>query len=207
MWQPGEQIVIDEIWNGKLWSRRPVVVVEDRPSRLVIWCPKGTVRLVPTTPPTRPRAPTRTERLMACLHREDWVLVEHEWDVSTLWLMEPGRWHSTWVSFLDDGRHWGWYVNLQRPFTRTDGAVQTMDLMLDVLIAPDGSSWRWKDEDEFDAMIEWGLLGPDEVDAVRTEAAAVIRASELKLPPFSEPWGHWTPDPTWPIPSLDLGER
>jgi predicted RNA-binding protein associated with RNAse of E/G family len=201
-WAAGEEIVVEEIWNGKLWSLRPVVVVDDRDDLLVLWSPKGTMRKVPTVPPSRTRAATRAERLMSCLAREDWVLADSEWDVSTLWLTQPDAMHSTWVSFLDDGTQWGWYINLQRRLRRTSRGIQTMDLMLDVLIEPDCSSWRWKDEDEFDAMIEWGLIDAHEAEAVRVEALEVIRRAKAMEPPFCDAWGMWRPDPEWPFPSL-----
>jgi len=75
-------------------------------------------------------------------------------------------------------------------------------LTADVLIEPDCSAWRWKDEDEFDAMIQWGLIEDREAEAVRFEAAAVIRRAENIEPPFCEPWGSWQPDPAWQLPSL-----
>ena len=96
-----------------LWAARPVIVVEDRESFLAVWCPKGTRRKVPTTPPTRPMEGTRGERLATCLELRDWVLVDQEWDVSTLMLTDEGTMHSIWVSWLESGEHWGWYVNLQ----------------------------------------------------------------------------------------------
>jgi predicted RNA-binding protein associated with RNAse of E/G family len=201
-WRAGRQILVEEVWNGKLWSLRPVIVVEDRDDLLVVWCPKGTVRKVPVVPPSRPRAPVRSERLMSCLANEDWVLADSEWDVSTLWLTEPDALHSTWVSFLEDGSHWGWYVNLQRPLQRTPRGVQTMDLMLDVIVEPDLSGWHWKDEDEFAAMIAAGLLGAEEAAAVRQEAFDVIARAESRQPPFSDPWPDWRADPAWPLPAL-----
>ena len=36
-WQPGDQIVLREIWRGKVWSGRTCTVVEDGPSRLVLY--------------------------------------------------------------------------------------------------------------------------------------------------------------------------
>jgi protein associated with RNAse G/E len=39
----------------------------------------------------------------------------------------------------------GWYVNLQCPFRRTEVGIEAMDLMLDVVVDPDGT-WRWKDD-------------------------------------------------------------
>ena len=204
-WAPGTTIVVDEVWNGRLWARRPVVVVDDDPARLVVWCPQGTVRKVPTTPPGRPRAPSRGERLARCLLDEKWVLVDHVWDVSTLMLTEPGALHATWVSFLEDGSHWGWYVNLQRRFTRSDSGITTMDLALDVLIEPDCSEWRWKDEDEFQLLVDGGVLDPSEATAVRDEALRVIARAEAREPPFSEDWPRWRPEPSWPIPTLESG--
>ena len=206
-WVPGTTIVVDEVWNRKLWATRPVLVVEDRPDLLVVWCPKGTIRKVPTTPAGRPRASTRGERLATCLLEEAWDLVDHEWDVSTLMLMEPGALHATWVSFLENGDHWGWYVNLQRPFVRSDSAVTTMDLALDVLIAPDRSEWRWKDEDEFQLLVEAGLLGAEEAASVRAEALRVIDRAVACEPPFSDDWPRWTPDPAWETPTLPVGRE
>ena len=61
------------------------------------------------------------------------------------------------------------------------------------------SSWRWKDEDEFQALIEWGLIDPDEALSVRAEA---LSKASKREPPFSDPWPSWKPDSDWPLPSL-----
>ncbi len=39
--------------------------------------------------------------------------------MNTLVLMREDDWHALWVSWLDDGAQWGWYVNLQQPYRRT----------------------------------------------------------------------------------------
>src|SRR5690606_40137632 len=95
--------------------------------------------------------------MMRCLALGDWVLEEREIDVSSLWLMESGANHTVRVSWAEDGHHIGWYVNLEEPFTRTERRLQTMDLMLDIVIDAEGP-WHWKDEEEFQAMIDWGHL-------------------------------------------------
>jgi Protein of unknown function (DUF402) len=43
----------------------------------------------------------------------------------------------------------GWYVNLQEPFRRTARGIDTMDSVLDIVVARDGA-WRWKDAEELD---------------------------------------------------------
>ncbi len=205
LWAPGQTIVVQEVWEGMLWAARPVIVVEDRESFLAVWCPKGTRRKVPTTPPTRPMEGTRGERLASCLERRDWVLVDQEWDVSTLMLTDEGTMHSIWVSWLESGEHWGWYVNLQRPIRRARAAVQTMDLVLDVIITPDKSSWTWKDEDELQIALDRNLFDEALAASLRAEAEDVIRRAQANEPPFCDPWPDWRPNPSWGLPRLPDG--
>lgn len=203
-WPVGATVVQQEVWRGRLWSARPLTVVEDRGDFMALWCPRGTRWKTATTPPTRPRAPTRAERFVLSLTRGDWVLGDFTWDVSTLALVRAGDWHAVWVSWRDNGENWGWYINLQRPFRRTVRGLQTMDLMLDILVAPD-RQWRWKDEDEFAALVAAGLIDGEEVAQVRDEAQRVIGRVEANAPPFNERWHGWRPDPAWPLPELPDG--
>ena len=89
-WRQGELIMVDEVWRGRLWAARPVLVVSDVDDRLVLWSPKGTRRKVPVTPPTRVEPLTRGERSAELLTRLDWEFGWSVWDVSTLWLLREG---------------------------------------------------------------------------------------------------------------------
>ncbi|MEX1103331.1 MAG: DUF402 domain-containing protein, partial [Dehalococcoidia bacterium] len=171
--RPGTTILLQEIWRGRVWSARPMRVVEDDGDRAALWFPKGTLWMAPTTPPYRPRAGTRGERLMASLELGDWVHAEFPWDVSSIWLVEPGVSHAVWVSWREDGSHLGWYVNLQEPFVRTDRGFKYMDLMLDVVVNPD-RSWYWKDEDEFALMVKRGLISRERARVVRAAGRVVL---------------------------------
>lgn len=201
---PGQTIVHQEFWRGRLWAARPLTVVEDTGDRLLLWIPQGTVRKVPHTPPGRDDPPVRKDRVIANLDRGDWVLGDHVWDVSSLWIVRPGDWHAVWVSWVGDREHLGWYVNLQMPFRRTAIGIEAMDLMLDVVVEPD-RAWRWKDDDEFDEILERGIFDPDTGSRVRREAADVIRRLEAGDPVFREPWPSWSPDPAWRRPVLPAG--
>jgi hypothetical protein len=203
-WVAGETVVLREVWRGKLWAARPLIVVDDSDEQLVLWCPIGTNRKVPASPPTRPRPATRAEHVTTALALGDWVFADHEWDVSTLWLIKPDSWHATWVSFLPDGSHLGWYINFQEPVQRTANGIQAMDLMLDILVSPD-RTWRWKDQDEFDSVIAAGLYDEATALAVRREAESVIRKIEAHAPPFDSGWLDWQPSPAWRIPVLPAG--
>ena len=200
-WSVGDDIVLQEVWRDRLWAARPLRVVDDTDERLILWCPKGTMRKVPTTPPTRPRASQRAERVTECMAHGDWVLVDSEWDVSTLWFLWPNEWHAVWVSWFEPGVHWGWYGNLQTPYRRTRRGLVTMDLMLDVLIQSDGR-WQWKDVDDFDAMIRKDLIDDATAQRVRDAGDAVLAKHAAGTAPFCDPWPAWTPDPAWPAPVL-----
>jgi hypothetical protein len=197
----GDPVVLQEVWDGRVWAARPMTVVQDEDDLVALWFPRGTRWQGPTPPPTRPREPTRAERFVTSLRLGDWVFVEREWDVDTLQLLRPGDWHAVWVSWLPDGTHWGWYVNLQRPFERTSLGFRTMDLMLDVIIERDGT-WRYKDEDELEVLVDAGVFDAATDRRVRDEARRVIARAARKQSPFGEPWPQWKPDPNWLRPVL-----
>ena len=204
-WSPGEVIVLQDVYEGKLWAARPVIVVEDAADVLALWCPKGTVRKVPMTSASVPAGMTRGEWLAQVLARRDWPLIDSPWDVSSLMLHREGDWHGVWLSFLESGELWGWYINFQEPYRRTERGIQTMDLALDIIAEPDRSSWRWKDEDEFALLIEQGVLSAEVAARVREEAETVIGWIERDEPPFDSAWPHWKPDPAWELPELPHG--
>lgn len=204
MWEPGQTVVHQEVWAGRLWAARPLRVVEDTDDRLLLWIPHGTRRWVPVAPPHRPDPPDVNRRTIENLVHRDWQLGEHVWDVSCLWILRPDDWHSTWVSWRPDGSHLGWYVNLQQPMRRHEFGFEAMDLMLDIVAEPD-LSWRWKDRDEFDEIAERGIFDADRSGRVEAEARAVIDDIERGRPPFNEPWPEWRPNPSWPVPSLPPG--
>lgn len=203
-WSPGKTIVIQEVWRDQLWAARPVTVVRDDGEQLIAWCPKGTVRKVPATPLTRPSPTSRPHWFADLLSRCDWILTDSTWDISTLWLLREGDWHSVWVSFLDDGVHLGYYINLQEPFRRSTGAIRTMDLMLDVVIDRAGS-WRWKDEEDLEILMAQELIDPVLAQRVREEALSVIKSFELGKAPFDGTWSTWRPKASWSTPQLPPG--
>jgi hypothetical protein len=173
-------------------------------SRVALWFPKGTVWKRPVPLPTHPPGRDRGERLARCLSLGEWAFADTRWDVSTLVLMRVGDWHAVWVSWLDDGSQWGWYVNLQEPFRETSHGFETMDLALDVVIATD-RTWRWKDEDELATFVDAGVFDPTLATRLRDEGLHVARRAERDEPPFSEPWASWRPDLEWARPTVPDG--
>jgi predicted RNA-binding protein associated with RNAse of E/G family len=162
------------------------------------------VRKVPVTPATRQEPSSRPEWFADLLSRCDWELTDSVWDVSTLWIVGEGDWHSVWVSFRDNGEHFGYYINLQRPFRRSRAGIQTMDLMLDV-IADRNGSWRWKDEDDLEILLAKGLIDGATGQRVRNEAMRAIQRFQLSEAPFDGSWTSWRPPASWRAPRLARG--
>lgn len=210
MWQPGQTVVHQEVWAGRLWAARPLIVVEDTPDQSLLWIPHGTRRKIPVTPPHRIDPPDIHRRTIDNLLHKDWELGEHVWDVSSLWILRPDDWHSTWVSWRPDGSHLGWYINCQRPMRRNPAGFEAMDLMLDVVADPD-LNWWWKDREEFDEIVGRNIFDAELGRRVLTEALETIDDLEQRRSPFEETWPEWRPDPDWGIPELpadwqDLGQ-
>ena len=201
---PGETVVVQEVWRGQVWAARPMRVVRDEGDFVALWFPRGTCWKAPTTPPEFPQVEDRGTRLAECAARGEWVFRDAEWDVDTLCLIRESEWHAVWVSWLPDGSHWGWYVNLQEPLRRTELGFETMDLVLDVIVDPD-RTWRWKDEDELQTFVERGVVDAAMAEHVREEGLRVAARAERNEPPFSEPWPEWRPDPSWDTPDLPEG--
>lgn len=203
-WSPGDTVVLQEVWRDRVWAARPMRVAWDEDDFVALWMPRGTRWKAPTTPPTRERNGDRGVRLAECAALGDWVFRDLEWDVSILSLMREGDWHALWVSWLPSGEHWGWYVNLQKPYRRTALGFETMDLALDVIVEPD-RSWRWKDEDELEAFVQRGVFDRAIAERIHAEGLEVVGCAERDEPPFCEPWPDWRPDPSWAVPELPQG--
>jgi hypothetical protein len=75
---------------------------------------------------------------------------------------------------------------------------------VDLVVAPDLSSWQWKDEDEYAHVRRLGIVTDTEhqaVDAARDEVLAMLAE---RSGPFADAaaWSAWRWKPAWPAPRL-----
>lgn len=113
-------------------------------------------------------------------------------------LQQPEEAHAIWLFW--DATDWsfiGYYINLQTPLVRTSVGFDTADLLLDIQVAPD-LSWHWKDEDEFEAALDHGILTDGTATMARDAASRAIADLEAQRWPFDGSLLDWRPDPTWP---------
>jgi hypothetical protein len=93
-------------------------------------------------------------------------------------------------------------VNLQSPLVSTAIGFDTVEHVLDVVIAADRSSWRWKDEDELDEAVARGIFSAADVSTFRAWGERAVAHVVDRRPPFDRDWSGWRPDPSWTEPVL-----
>ena len=98
-----------------------------------------------------------------------------------------------------------WYVNLEDPWRRTAVGFDSWDRVLDIVVAADLGSWRWKDEDEFAWAQENGVFTADEAAAIRREGERAAGAIEQRASPYRDGWERWRPPPEWGPLTLPAG--
>lgn len=119
-------------------------------------------------------------------------------------LMRPDDGYSPYGFWNSDGDFVCWYINLQLPLTRTDIGFDTMDAVLDLVVAPDLKSWQWKDEHELERVVELGLASKELATQIRSNGESVIALLERGEAWWAD-WKDWAPDPEWPVPELPEG--
>lgn len=139
---------------------------------------------------------------------ENWdgSYVEAEWFGAPVVRVHPkgSRW-SVWR--WHDGSDWlpDWYVNLERPWSRTTVGFDTQDWTLDVVASTgaDGAwSVRYKDEDELAFYAQtghWPQWMRSIIEGAGNEATRIAQARGF---PFDADWSQWIPDPTWPAATM-----
>ena len=190
-WEPGQGIVLREVWRGRVYSIIPVRVAQDAMSWSALYLPPRTFSLWPHTPKGE------TIRIPA----EDWVLDGGPWEGGNiLYLFQPGVGYTvTAVWDLDRTLH-HWKIDLVEPVRRTSLGFDYMDQLLDIIVSADRSTWRWKDEDEVREAQALGLFSSEQVSDLYGRGERALQALLADEPPFDAGWEDWTPDPAWRLP-------
>ena len=200
-WQPAEVVALRHLNAGRVSYIWPMIVVADTQDEIALYIARGT--------PTRRRvhldgsALDRT-RPYSERARTPWRLGHGDWfGSSVLQLARPGEPRSYWAFF--EPATWafaGWYVNLEEPLRRTRIGFDTVDHVLDLMIEPDLSAWRWKDEDELADAVRIGRFTAAEAARVRQDGEEAVRALERRDWPFDRGWEAWRPESPNALPEL-----
>ncbi len=185
----GDVVVWRSVAYGHIRLAMPHIVVVERDDLIALWLPAGSRGQRLTGPPLFE---------VAEVTQLDWELQDTLWRQSCLKLHRPGRAHSLWHFWTDEGFD-GWYVNLEDPWRRTEHGWDTRDHALDVVVEADGS-WRWKDEDHLAAATARGQFNPEQAAAVRSEGERVLAER-----PWPTGWEDSRPPADWTPPELPAG--
>lgn len=181
--QPGEKFVTRDVHRGRLRAAVATTVVEDTAERTVLYLQQGAEFCLPAnaegvltkdlTEATQ-LLPLRWEghdfARRAILQEQ--IAIALTGDAHAVLLRRSGVERT-----IDE-----WYVNLQAPFRRSGAGFDTTDHALDLILSPDLSSHRWKDEDE-----------------------RVLAHAARRDPPFDHAWEEWRPCPEWVAPDVRVG--
>ena len=192
-WRQGDVVVRRDLWDGKLWYASAAIVVEDSPRRRVLYSPPGSQAVVPANP---------VETFFEELRDGRWRLEKTVRYNHSLVIARPEKLHSVGLFWDDDWNFLSWYVNLEEPWRRSDFGFDTCDLILDVVVAPDRSDWKWKDEDQLALAMNLGLVNTVKAGTLREEGRRVATDAMRGNTPFNEGWERWRPPAGWKPPRL-----
>lgn len=195
MFDPGEAVTYRELWLDRVMTAMPMRVVADDHDTTVLYLASGSrfqAARAPGGGPVRDLA--------------NWVSVSATWSGGSLIRLLPsGCWYCIDLEFDANREFRGYYVNFQEPMRRTVFGYDTVDLVLDVVVDPDGTA-RLKDEEDFDDAVAAGHIANDVAVRIREEARRVLRMVERDgAPANAEPWLRWRPSESWDSPTLAGG--
>lgn len=199
MWSSGSPVLYREVTHGKVWTARPVRVIQDTPELIALFLREGT--------PWKVCAPadSQTDLVYCKANLSPWQLQDVIWTHGdTVILIFPGTAYAVHVMWDWQQRFSGWYVNLQEPVRSTRLGLDFLDQELDLVVSPD-LSWRWKDTAHLERAQAIGLFSVAQVRAIRQDALRVIDRIRVKAVPFDGSWNHWRPPTEWPLPCLPEG--
>ena len=195
--QPMQTVLVREIWQGQVWTARPMILVQDADLIVLYW--------VPGTSWMRARSHQDGEVSVVDRKMHNWKLHNDIWrGAGALRLSIPGAKYSVLIFCNVDGTLSNWYINLEYPLKRTKHGFDYIDMILDIIIESDLKTWRWKDEEEFQDAQNLGLISPKEAKMFRTEGLKALKLLQSAKSGFNG-WEHWKPDPSWKIPILPEG--
>lgn len=191
----GEPVTYRELWGGRIMTAVPMRVVTDSESSTALY-------LAAETSFWAARAPGGG----AVRDLEDWISVPATWTGGSLIrLLRRNSWHSIDLEFGAGRELSGFYVNFQKPVQRTKFGFDTVDLVIDLEVAPDGTT-RLKDLEDFEDAVKAGHIPIEVAERVWADVDHICHVVATNgAPEDTDQWIRWRPPESWDIPKLADG--
>jgi len=201
--EPGSVLVLEEQWCGRLWSAIPHRYVGGDATTTISHVAYGTTGVFASSVglPAASGLTTGEGKVRALATLEYRVLELPATPVHCLYFFVAGRWSRVNLAWSAAGEFAGWYVNFAVPPVPTSDGIESMDLVLDLFILPDGS-WLWKDREDFERAVDDGVLEAHLPALFETEAQRVLTEHAAGQGALDPAWINWRPPWQHPLPQL-----
>jgi len=194
LWEPGQGIVMREVWRNKVYSIFPVRVVQDSTNWIALCLPRQAIALYPHT----------HEKVALRIPEDEWILDGGAWmGGDVLYLVHVGIGFKFGGSWDENHSFQGWKIDLIEPIRRTPLGFDYMDQLLDIIVSADRSTWYRKDHDEVEEAERRGLFTAEQVHDLYQRGEHALQMILNNEPPFDRGWETWRPDPAWLV-TFDL---
>ncbi|MHA7984959.1 DUF402 domain-containing protein [Rathayibacter sp. CAU 1779] len=136
----------------------------------------------------------------------DGTHTEREWrGDGVVYVHRPSEPWSVW-RWVDADGVWSshFYVNFERPWTRTRLGFDTEDWVLDLVVTGQEHDVTVKDADELEWCVRAGTMSVEVAELARRSAAEMTEVAARGGWPFGADWSEWLPDAMWraePLPA------
>jgi len=191
----GERVVIREVLNGKVWTVRPVTVVEDSDDQFVSYLAPGTLIDYPVDV-------EHGEKCFSMWLSGEWELHKRGFNAPGMLRIAPqGMPFEIFATVTPRDGVTSWYVNFQEPLRRQPHGFDTMDETLDLTVSQDFTSWERRDEDELELAVAMGIYSKEDAERLLGVCAMVEAQLAKGAVPWDRSWRDWSPvaldDASW----------
>jgi predicted RNA-binding protein associated with RNAse of E/G family len=184
---PGERVLIREVLNRKVWTVRPVMVIEDSEDQFVSYLSSGTLIDFPVDV-------EHGEKGFSMWLSGEWELDKKEFYApGTLRIAPKGKPFEVFATVIAKEGVTSWYVNFQEPLRRQPHGFDTMDETLDLIVSREFTSWHRQDEDELKMAVAMGFYSQEDAERLLDNCSVVEEQLANGLVPWDRSWHDWSP--------------
>ena len=203
MWKSGDHVALRGVYNERVSYVQSAIVVQDQAEEVVLAVLPGAECCAPEGYIDGKHGTLGHWDRWEDYLRGDWKMRRYSWHTNRLLiLLQPDNYYASCYFWrAETNKFLCYYINFQLPFRRTGIGFDTLDLELDLIVEPT-YDWRWKDLDDYQRGMEYGILLGDwvqEIEAAKQEIFVRLKERDY---PFNGSWLHWLPDPGWSPPTL-----